>query len=524
MRITNKLAERVLTVLTKTQKALSSVTILLLVSRLLGFIREMVIAAYFGATWQTDAFNMAINIVILSTAIISVGVATVVIPVYNKKTETHSKETADLFVSNILWIFSFIYVAISVAGIIFAPYLVRVFALNFNAETAALTTLMVRVMLAVAALQNVVNFLSSISRANNRFTMPSLIGFPVSIITIGSVVFLSERMGIHALVFAFIAYTTIQAAMLSVSLRKVFRLKLFISFTNGDLKDVVLLSLPIYLSIAVAEINMVVDRMLASGLPEGSITALNFALRVRGLPDALIIAPLVTVVFPLLSQHAARNDVKLVKSLTIRSLSVVFLTLIPVAAISMFYSTEIVQIVFERGAFTAERTQLTAGIFFYLIASVVFIGAYTMLANAFYSVQDTKTPQISAVVFVMCNIALNIILVRHMQAAGLALATTISCIIYFILLLVLYRRKFGAFGGLKLAKNTCKCLFATVCMLPIFHTAEILREQLPLFVFFGTASLISLGVYAVILIILKEEMILEGFAKVKNIVLNTPLG
>jgi len=499
----------------KTTKAISTVTILLLISKLLGFVREMVIAAYYGATYQTDAYTMAVNIMGLSTAIISYGVATVIIPMYNHKRIQQSKEQADLFANNILWITSLFYVILSVLSIIFAPVLVKIFAPNFDAEVAALTVNILRITFIFATAMNITNYMMSIAKIYDKFAITVLSNYPFTILTVLFTIFFFKYIGIYALVIGYTMFLIAQPLLLVLSVRKVFTFKAVLNFKNGDLRDVIKLSLPVYLSVAVWEINAVIDRVLASGLPEGSISAMNYAGILRSLPDGTITMSVITVMFPLLSQYAAQKDFINLKAAAMKAVSLLVLTLLPIISVSVYYAGEITKIVYERGAFTSSITALTANIFIFYIISLIFSGGATMLSNTFYSMQDTKSPQIAAVIMVICNIVFNLILIRYMQAAGLALATSIAYFMYFGILFVQFRIKCGALGGLSFLKNTIKCLIATAGMIPIFFLCELFRNTFPLVIFFGIAVVISLAVYAMLLYLLKVELFIESLNRAK---------
>jgi len=504
----------------KTTKALSVVTILLLFSKLVGFVREMIIAAYYGATYQTDAYNMAINIIGLSTAIISAGVATVIIPMYNHKRIQKSKNEADLFANNILWITSLFYVVLSVVGIVFAPVLVRIFAPSFEGEIAALTVNIIRMTFIFTVAINISNYMTSIAKIYDKFAITVIANFPLTIWTVIITIIFAKNIGIYALVISYVLFLLTQALILLLPMRKVFKFKTVLNFTNGDLLDVVKLSLPIYLNVAVGEINSIIDRMLASGLPEGSISAMNYSAKLRALPDGIITASVITVMFPLLSQYAAKKDFVNLKAAAIKAISLLSVALFPVVAVSVYYSGEITKIVYERGAFTSDTTVLTANIFIFAVPALIFSGSAAMLSNSFYSMQDTKTPQIAMVIMVACNITLNLLLVRSMQAAGLTLATTIAYCIYFIILFILFRRKCGAFGGLAFLKNIGKCVIATAGMIPVFLVCELLRGRLPLFIFFAVAAAVSLLVYALLLYLLKVELFMEALRRGKTFLKN----
>ena len=500
----------------KTTKAISAVSILLVAVKLFGFVREMIVAAYFGATFQTDAYNMAIQIIGFSTAIISAGVATVIIPMYNHRRIQRSQEEADSFASNILWITSLFYIALSIIGIIFAPIAVKIFAPSFNGEVAALTVKIVRILFIFTVATNITNFMTSISKVYDRFAITVIAIFPFAIFTVIFTTAFARYLGIYALVISYVLFLLTQALMLILSVRKVFKFKAFLSFSNGDLREVVRLSLPVYVSIAVWEVNAVIDRMLASGLSEGSITAMNYAAKLRALPDGIISASIIMVMYPLLSKYAANQDFDSLKKTTAKAISLLSLALLPIITVSIYYSGEITKLVFERGAFTPDDTALTAGIFIFAVMSLIFASCGTMLSNSFYSMQDTKSPQFAAIAMVVCNIVLNLILVRYMQAAGLTLATSIAFFVYFVILFMLFRRKHGSFGGLALIKNTVKCVVAAGCMVPVFLLCELLRGRLPLLIFFVVAVALSLCVYAALLWVLRVDLFLEALKRARG--------
>lgn len=475
----------------------------------------MVVAAYYGATYQTDAYNMAIQIIGLSTTIISAGVATVIIPMYTHKRTQQTKEEADLFANNILWITSLFYIVLSAAGIIFAPLLVRIFAPNFNAETSVLTVNIIRITFVFTVAVNITNHITSIAKIYDKFAVTVIAIFPYSVTVVLSSVFFVKYIGIYALVIGYVLFLLAQALILVLSVRKIFKFKAILNFRNGNLRDVIKLSLPVYLSVAVWEIDAVVDKMLASGLPEGSISAMNYAVKISGLPEGIITLSIITVMFPLLSQYAAKKDFPGIKAAAAKSISLIFIALMPVIAVSVYYSAEITKIIYERGAFTPDKTALTANILIFAVISLAFNGSASLLTNSFYSMQDTKTPQIIAIVTVICNVVLNLILVRYMQAAGLIFATSIAHFIQFVILFILFRRKCGAFNGLTLLKNIGKCVIATVGMVPVFWVCELLRGRLPLFIFFAVAAAISLLVYALLLYLLKVELFMEALGRAK---------
>ena len=499
----------------KTTRAISMVTVLLIIIKLLGFIREMIVAAYYGATYQTDAYNMAILILGLSTALISTGFATVIVPMYNNKRIHESKDVADAFTSNILCITSLFYVLISIFGIITAPLLVRIFAPDFDIDTFKLTINIIRITFIFTIAINISNFMTFIMQIHGKFSITVVANFPFSIFTVVSIVLFSDKIGIYALVIGYILFLFTQVLILVLYARKTFKFKYIINFTNNELKEVLKLSFPVYISVAVWEINIIIDKVLASGLSEGSISLIMYASKLRSLPDSIITASVIMVIFPLLSKYAAQKEFALLKTTVNKTISFLFMVLFPVIAISIYYAEEITRIVYERGVFTANETALTANLFAFAIISLIFTGVSSLINNLFYSIQDTITPQIAAIIMFASNILFNLLLIRHMQAAGLVLATSIASFIYFIVSIIQFRLKCGAFGGFGLLKNIFKYFTATLGMVSSFFLLEIFRNRLTLFLFFSISAIISLCIYIFLLYLLKAELFTQATVQIK---------
>jgi putative peptidoglycan lipid II flippase len=409
-------------------------------------------------------------------------------------------------------------VVLSVLSIVFAPHLVRLFAPEFEPQTAALTVTMMRIMFIFSVATNISNFLGSIARVHEKFAITVLTNYPFTIITVIMIISFTDKLGIYALVLSHVLFILAQAIMFVLSVRKVFDFKAIFDFTNGDLKEVLVLSLPIYLSVGVHEINAIVDKILASGLPEGSISAMMYSYRLRGLPEGIIIGSIGTVMYPLMSKYAANKDFINLKAVATKAITLLCMTLLPVLAVSLYYAGDIINIVYVRGAFTPEIGNLTAYIFIFAMPLIIFSSTASMFSSAFYSMKDTKTPQIAAVIYVVFNITFNLLLVGPMGAAGLAFATTIASFIYLIVLFIQFRIKCGAFGGLTLVKNVAKCVIATAFMLPVFLVFEQLRGSLHIFFFWSIAAAVSLLVYAAALYVLKVELFIEALDRVKGMI------
>ena len=211
----------------------------------------------------------------------------------------------------------------------------------------------------------------------------------------------------------------------------------------GDaVKEAMLLALPVFLGGSVAQINTFVDRMLASGLPEGSVSVLTYGNEIINSIVMLTVTILVTIIYPKLNQAFAQGDRLQVGTLTERGITVLALLAVPISMGAMLYAQPVIRIVYEHGAFTAEDTRRTAAAFFCYAIGLTFLAVNQLITKVFYSLHDTKTAVYCSVASVVCNIVLNLILVRSMAHAGLALATSIAQTINALLLYYTFKRKY----------------------------------------------------------------------------------
>jgi putative peptidoglycan lipid II flippase len=237
-----------------------------------------------------------------------------------------------------------------------------------------------------------------------------------------------------------------------------------------DLKDegvkwVGRLLLPSVLALAATQVNVLVDTLLATTLAEGSVTALRLGNRLSMQPLGIFVAAIATVTLPALSEHAARED----RGLFIHDLSfalkLTMTFMIPSTVAIIVLARPMVRLFFERGEFTAARsTPMTSATFLYYSLGLVSYGGVKVITQAFYSLKDTKTPVKIGMAVVVANVALNLALIRPMGIAGLALATTLSATVGFVLLGLTLRSRIGDIGMKSLMSMSMKVFVASVVM------------------------------------------------------------
>jgi putative peptidoglycan lipid II flippase len=267
----------------------------------------------------------------------------------------------------------------------------------------------------------------------------------------------------------------------------------------------------------VNEINVLVDRTLASRITVGGISALNYARRLNGFVQGLVVVSLTSVMFPMISKMAAAENIKGLKQTVNEAMASMSLLIVPATVGAMIFAEEIVALLFGRGAFTAAAITMTGNALFYYSIGMIAFGLRDVLSRAFYALQDSKTPVINATIGVVLNIVLNIILSQYLGIGGLALATSISAIVAVVLLFISLRRKIGGLGLSQLSKSIIKIGLASVIMGVIArggfnYLKQSLGQNLALIIAIG----IGVVVYGILVYLMRIPEMDQTIAAVKR--------
>ncbi|NLW13528.1 MAG: murein biosynthesis integral membrane protein MurJ [Trueperella sp.] len=447
-------------------KAASVVAALTIVSKILGFIRETSLAAVFGATSDTDAYLLAQTIPHLLFAAISYALTTTFIPVYSHVREERGKEAGFRFANNVIWALLFVAVLFVFAGEALAEQLVRFVAPGLDDPVAKLTEYLSRIIFPMMLFQLLSGVVTGILQADGEFGVPTAAGLAQNVAIIVSILVFGPRYGI-----ASVAVGTLVGAGLALFVKLPalagtgFRWRAVFDLRDPGLKRMFILMLPAILGAGANQVNTLVDRMLASGLAEGRLTALNYANRLTQLAPGIIGASITTVVYPTLARLAAKKDWQRFSAGVVSSLSLVHFLLLPIAVGVLVLREPLVRIVYERGAFDAVATNETAWALLFFSIGIAAFPMQDLVSRTFFTLQDTKTPLVLGGVTVATNVILNLLLVGPLEQGGLALATVVATTVGLILgLFALKRRGLGKLTWKPLLVSMGKTLIASLIM------------------------------------------------------------
>ncbi|KUG04979.1 putative peptidoglycan lipid ii flippase murj [hydrocarbon metagenome] len=445
-----------------------------IIGRLLGFVREQVIAARFGTSMLTDSYLMAFTLPNLIYVIIGGALATALIPVFTELAVKSGKQTASRMTSTIINISILGMVLLCGLGIWAAPTLVAGIAPGFSGETRLLTIELSRIMFPCILFMALSLLLGGILNSLKNFAVPAFTSVAFSALIIAAVYLLVPFWGIYGLAAGTLAGCLAQVLIQIPALKKLgVSYHLEIDLSHPGVRKVWELMAPAMVGISINQLYITIDRILASGLIEGSISALNFANRLMFLPYNLFVAAINTAVFPTLSEQAAEKDYASMGRTTVFGLNLIAFFTIP-AAVGLFVLADpLVKLLFEHGAFDSRSTQMTVFALNFYVIGLYSQGAYSIMNRTFFSLQDTITPVKISLFTVFINLVLSLILIKPLAHGGLALATSIAATCNMIIVYYCLRRRINTLPEKQLFSTLGKIVLSSLLMGIVVHITNL---------------------------------------------------
>lgn len=419
-------------------------------------------AAVFGASEVTDAYLVATVTPVLVFGVVGSAISTVVVPVYTQYLQRSRREVGSLAWSsfNITLVGS---IVIAIAGIAGAPWITRAIAPGLPTETFSQTVHLTRIAMPGIVMLAMASWANGILNAHKNFFAPSIGGVPHNLILICSIVLAGWFGSIDWVTWATVAAIGSTFLIQVPALKKIMP-RYEAVWKHPGLVRMGTLAVPVLISQGAAQLNILIDRALSSGLEPGTISILNYAQKATSLPQNLIAIPVITVLFPTLADLAQQTNLSPFRKALTKGLTALLMVLMPLTALLLLLRSDVTRLLFERGAFTAEDTSRTAVALGVYGFGLLFNVGRLYLIRASYAMQDTWTPLWTGLATVGLKIGMNFALIGSLGFIGLALSTSLANLFSFVLLLWFIRRQVGALGGNRLAWETGKVLIATAVM------------------------------------------------------------
>lgn len=451
--------------LEKSAKSVGLIIIISLGSKVLGFIREALIAFRYGSGAGTDTFFIALSAITLFSAILTQTINTTLIPVLADVEIKEGKEGKKNHFNNFLNTITIVALLLSVVAFALAPYIMKVIAKGFEGEQFQHAISMMRLGLPILLFSTIVGAFRGYLQTEERFSESALSAYPFNLVYILFLLFLAEKFSITALMVAAIFAEAAKLLIPIPSLLSLgYRYEWIVDLKDKYMQQMAVLVPPVLLSVGITDINSIVDRSMASSLIGGSVSALNYANTLKNIVHSVFITAILTVIFPLLSKEANTKNFKRFKKIMQTSMNVVLLILIPATIAMIILSGPAVMFAYQRGAFGDRAAWMTQTALMAYSVGLIGAGVKALLIRIFYALQDTKTPMINSFYDLIFNIILNVIFVRFLGHNGLALATSLSTTFTAVILLYELRKKIGNLGLEKMIQSSIKIAVSSVIM------------------------------------------------------------
>jgi len=441
-----------------------------LLSRLLGYVRDAVVAGLFGATASADAFFVAFRIPNLLRRMFAEGSLSVsFIPVFTETLHAKGRAEALRLAQATLLLLMILLTGLVLLGILMAPSIVTLVGPGFRDNPAlfTLTVELTRIMFPYIFFIGLVALSMGILNVFGHFAAPALAPVVLNLAIIGAALVVSPHLEqpVEGLAMGVLAGGAGQLALQVPFLyRYGIRLGRPVAFYHAGLKKIGGLMLPAAFGAAVYQINLLINTQLATLLPQGSVSYLYYADRLVQFPLGIVGLAAATALLPSLSRQALTGDRTAITRTLGHAVNTVLFITIPAMCGLILLREPIIWLLFKRGAFDLEAVHLTAAALLYYAAGLWAFTLARLATQTFYALQDTRTPVWTAAVSIGVNIVCGLTLMRYMGHAGLALATSIASGVNVILLFTALRFRLGCLGGAAMLRSAGKALGCALIM------------------------------------------------------------
>jgi putative peptidoglycan lipid II flippase len=439
-------------------------TIAALASRLLGWVRLLVIGSQFGASRDLDAYFAAFRIPDgIFQLVVAGALSAALIPVFSSYRARDNEREAWRLASSVINLVLIALAAFSVVMAILAPWVVPIIAPGFDDATTDLTVNLTRVMLLSPIFVGMGAVVTGLLNSYGRFAVPALAPLVYNLAIIAAAVVLAPIMGVEGLAIGVVAGSILHLAIQLPQLRKVGRhFDLTIGLGHPGVRKVAWLMGPRLLGLAAGQVNFIASTILASNLGVGSVTAYNYAFQLSQIPVGVLGVSVAVALFPTFSRDAALGRISEIRRQLSTSLRILIFLAAPLTAVMIVLARPIAAVFFQYGLFSDAAADRTAGALVFFSIGLTGHIVVHVLTRAFYAMQDTRIPVLWAIVAVAMNVPLMAILSGPMGIEGLALALSISASIEVIALAWSLRRRIDSIDEGTILRSGLRSALAAV--------------------------------------------------------------
>lgn len=413
-----------------------------LLSKVLGMVRTMLLTRYYGTTAMADAFTAASSLPLtLYDVTLGTAIASAFVPVFNDKLTNTDRKEAERFGCNFLNITVIIAAVIAVLGMLFPGVALNIVASGLSGEALSYATSLIRIIMPVICIATCTYIFIGILQSYEEFTGPALVSLIYNVAMIIYFLVFDRWFGIYGLGVAFTVGWLLQLLFLLPYLnRKKFRYSFTLDLRSPDIRRVLVLTLPLFVAAMAQPINQLISTNISSNLGEGMLASVNYAYQAYFIVSGIFSYCLTNLFFPEMSRCFSRGDTDAAKGICRNMLGSISAIVLPIMAFMAGNSRPLVRLLYEGDSFTADDTSRVAMLLAIYSCAMLFYSYQEILNKYFYSMQKVKLPVITAFIGIVINLGVSLIAVRSLGVYGLALGTLAAALVMAVVLLVFAAR------------------------------------------------------------------------------------
>lgn len=469
------------------KKTVIYIMIITMISKLFGFVRDLVLSYFYGASNISDAYIVATTIPMVIFSFIGDGIATSYIPVFSEIKSKIGENKSNIFTKNLINILVICDTLVVLLCLLYTSQVVKIFAAGFQGDTFNIAVDFTRITIFGIYFTSIICIFRGYLQLNDNFIIPALISIPLNLVVVVSI-YISAKYNYNILAIGSVIAILAQLILIIPFVKRIgYKHNFKVDFKDKYIKKIIQIALPTIIGVSVNQLNVIVDKNIASSISIGGVSALNYAYRLNGLVQGIFITSIISVLFPKLSKLISEGKITDFKHNIVSTINIMNVFLIPSIVGIMILSNPIVDLLFGRGAFDKLAIDMTADCVKFYIIGIIGFAVRDILTRGFYCMNDSKTPVYNGVISLLINIVLNIVLSKVIGISGLALATSIASIVGSILLTASFNRKIGSIQIDSILKTAIKISLASILMGVIvkatyFGLLHIIQKELLLFI------------------------------------------
>lgn len=494
-------------------KSAALVTLMMLAFKVLGFIKQAIIAYYFGASLETDSYFIAWGFVTgISEALVK-ALSVALVAVYTGILVGQGKREASRIINGLLEIMLPVFGILSAVLLFFSPLFSHLLAPSYQGAQSDLLAKYIQILSPMLLFVCLELVLGAVLDSNKSFFIPRLQSFIYSILTILCCVLLSKAFGVDALILSQYLSSIIFSLVLIVSVRK-FHDYFFVKIRNiPELKNILITALPLFIGNSAIQINQIVDKGITSNLGEGVVSSLTYCQTLEQFVTNIMIVNIGNVMFANFAGFVAENRTEEIQRTLSRAINLLISLLLGISIITIINAEDIVSIVYFRGSFSEEAVNLTSLALIGYAISFVGVAIRDLSIKSIYAFKDTRHPMIASILSIIVNIIFSILLSKYIGILGVTIATSISVFVGMIINIFFVKKYLHAYKYSVHAKTLYRCLpgaiaLAGICF--VFHNCNSVSHLIR----FALSSVVGLSVYMIILYTGKVSEIQEVYRKI----------